>query len=136
MNLNIDSLLNRSKVVIKFGMVGLLNTLITYILYLVLLDHYPYVISYSVSYVAGIFISYFFNTLFVFKQPISLKNLLKFPIIYLVQYLLNLLLMFILVDTLNINEKFSLIISIIVTFPITFILSKYVLKNKKSNVLN
>lgn len=115
----------------KFGLVGLLNTIITYILYLFLLDHFPYSLAYTISYVAGIIISYFFNTIFVFKQSVSLSNFLKFPVVYLVQYLLNLLLMFVVVNKLLINEKIALIISIAVTFPITFVLSKYVLKSKK-----
>lgn len=117
--------------VFKFGLVGLLNTMVTYILYIILLNKFQYSLAYSISYVVGIVVSYFFNTFFVFKQPITIDRFLKFPIVYLVQYLLNLLLMFVFVNKLFMNEKIVLLMSIVITFPITFLISRYVLKSAK-----
>ncbi|OBZ13441.1 polysaccharide synthesis protein GtrA [Bacillus sp. FJAT-26390] len=116
--------------IIRFIIVGILNTGFTYVLYLILLLYFPYSIAYTISYFLGIIISYLLNTFLVFKQPISIKRIIKFPIIYVVQYLINLLLVFILVDTINMNEKIALLISIAITFPITFILTRYILKKR------
>ncbi|WP_338554877.1 GtrA family protein [Paenibacillus sp. KS-LC4] len=100
-------------------------------MYLALLNIFNYSLAYSISYIAGIVISYVFNTIFVFKQPVSIKSFLKFPIVYIVQYLLNILLIYLFVEKFHISEKLALIISIFFTFPITYVLSKYVLIKKQ-----
>ncbi|MGG4144514.1 GtrA family protein [Paenibacillus algorifonticola] len=123
--------LDRFRQIIGFGLVGLLNTVVTYFLYLALLSIFNYSMAYSISYIAGIVISYVFNTLFVFKQPVSIKSFLKFPVVYIVQYLLNLLLIYLFVEQFHISDKLALIISIFFSFPITYVLSKYVLVKKK-----
>ncbi|CAM4332478.1 putative flippase GtrA [Paenibacillus endophyticus] len=132
MNTTEKSFVNKIMIIIKFGFIGALNTAFTYLLYLVLLNFFSYSIAYSISYIVGIVFSYFFNSYFVFKIPVSLSNFLRFPIVYVVQYFLNLLLIFVLVDKLLISEQIALLISIVVTFPISFVLSRYVLKGKKN----
>ncbi|WP_436238590.1 GtrA family protein [Paenibacillus sp. LjRoot153] len=116
-----------TKTFMKFLIVGLANTSSTYTLYLLLLIYLPYTYAYTVSYLVGILFSYLLNSLMVFKQALSLKKFFEFPIVYVVQYIFNTAILLLLVENLHFNEKLSLIISICVTFPVTYLLSKKVL---------
>lgn len=120
-----------NKEFIKFVVSGLINTGLTYIVYLILLKYMDYTFAYSISYISGILISYLLNSLFVFKERISFKKFLKFPLIYIVQYLINLSMVFIFVDQLKLSAQIVPIIVILITIPITYLLSKIIIKGKK-----
>lgn len=119
-----------NKEFLKFVISGGVNTLATYLVYLLLLLFLNYSLSYTVSYVSGIFLSYYLNTVFVFKEKVSLKKFFKFPIVYLIQYLINILMLYILVEFLNLSEQIVPLIVIVVTIPITYTLSKLIIKSK------
>ncbi|MWJ33253.1 GtrA family protein [Saccharibacillus sp. WB 17] len=119
-----------NKEFLRFLISGGLNTLATYIIYLILLNFLDYRVAYTISYVCGIFISYGLNVKFVFKTNVTFKSFIQFPIVYLVQYAINLLLLYVLVDYLYISEIIVPIISVIVTIPLSFLLSKFIIKTK------
>lgn len=119
-----------NKEFLKFLISGGINTLATYLMYLFLLLFYNYSLSYSVSYVAGIFLSYYLNSVFVFKEKISFRKFLKFPLVYLVQYLVNMIMLYILVEYAQLNVQIVPLVAMVVTIPITFLLSKMIIKSK------
>jgi len=119
-----------NKEFLKFLVSGGINTLATYLMYLLLLLFYNYSISYSISYVAGIFLSYYLNSVFVFKEKISFRKFLKFPLVYIVQYLINMLLMYILVEYVQMYAQIVPLVAMVITVPITFLLSKMIIKSK------
>lgn len=125
-----------NKQFIKFIIVGLINTVSTYLLYLIFLKLTSYFWAYSISYILGIIISYFLNTLFVFREKTSLKKFLQFPIVYLVQYLINTFFLYLFVNVLSIRKEISPIIIIVITIPITFLLSKKIIQEKKRKTRN
>ncbi|WP_340387729.1 GtrA family protein [Paenibacillus sp. FSL E2-0151] len=119
-----------NKEFLKFLISGGINTLATYLMYLFLLLFYNYSLSYSISYIAGIFLSYYLNSVFVFKEKISLYKFLKFPIVYLVQYLVNMLMLYVLVEYAQFHVQIVPLVAMIITVPITFLLSKTIIKSK------
>lgn len=119
-----------NKEFLKFVVSGGINTLTTYLVYLLLLLFLNYSLSYTVSYVSGIFLSYYLNTVFVFKEKMSIKKFLKFPIVYLIQYFINLLMLYILVEHLYLSTRIVPLIVVVVTIPVTFVLSKLIIKSK------
>lgn len=119
-----------NKPFVKYLLSGGFNTLVTYLLYLLLLNVMNYNFSYSISYVAGILLSYYLNSVFVFQEKISLRKFIKYPIVYVVQYLINLLLLNILIEYAGLSSKIVPIIAIVVTIPITFVLTKFIIKGK------
>lgn len=123
-----------NKPFLRFVVSGIINTVSTYLIYLFLLLFLNYSIAYTISYLSGIFISYYLNTLFVFNEKVSLMKFLKFPIVYVIQYLINVLMMYVLVEHLGMSAKIVPIIVIIVTIPINYVLSKLIIKGKKSEV--
>lgn len=112
----------------RFLLVGATNTLLSYLLYLLLLTFLAYLPAYSIAYCAGILISYFMNVRFVFKKRVSLASFLKFPIIYALQYTLGIMVLWLLVGKAGISPALAMIGAIIVTIPVTFMASRFVLK--------
>ena len=118
----------------KYLLSGLLNTLFTYVVYLILIQIFNYRVSYTFSYCTGIFTSYLLNTIFVFKKNISFKKIIKYPFVYLIQYVIGFVVMYYWVEIFLFNESLAPIFVIIITTPISFLLSKYIInKNFKTS---
>lgn len=120
---------NKKKfIVFLFG--GLSNTVITYILYYLFINFFSYKISYTLAYLIGILYSYLFNSIIVFKSTISLFKFLKYPSIYIIQYLLSITIIYVSIEFFYINKNYAPIISIILLIPVSFMLNKLYLNKK------
>lgn len=119
---------------VKFIAVGLGGTILSYFCYLLLLEFLTYQQSYFISYALGIVYSYIFNSRYVFKSGLSIKKFLIFPSVYILQYLCSALGLFWLVDKLYLNASYAPIVVSVVTIPITFVVSKFVLERTETRV--
>jgi len=72
----------------RFAVGGGINTVLTYLLFLLLSAFMPYVIAYTITYIAGIALSYVINSFFVFRTGRGWKAMIRFPIAYAVQQLI------------------------------------------------
>jgi len=134
---------------IKFGIVGVSNTLISYIIYSVSLlifrslnifQGIDYLIAQVLQFILSVLWSYYWNNRFVFKlengEKRSLwKSLLKTYITYSFTGLfLNTILLYLWVDILGINEFIAPIINLLVSVPLNFINNKlWVFKSEKKD---
>lgn len=118
---------------LRFLIVGGLNTLITYLVYLVFLGIADYRVAFTISFTFGIFIAYFLNSLVVFKVTFCWKKLLQYPIIYLVQYLLALVLLNLEVELMSIDQVIAPLINVVLLLPVTFVLNRYILQSGREN---
>ena len=109
---------------VRFIVSGAINTGITYGLYLLLLPLLGYLPAYSAAYVAGILLSYWLNSVFVFGQPMSWRGLVRFPLVYVVQYVLTGVLLWLSVDALGVDKRIALLAAIAVTVPVTFLAAR------------
>src|SRR5438128_272917 len=82
----------------RFIVIGLVNLVLTYALYLARGLFLSYPAAYTISYACGILISYLLNSRFVFKSPIRISKAAQYPIVYLAQYLLGMALLYLLVE--------------------------------------
>jgi putative flippase GtrA len=111
---------------VRFLVVGGINTLCGYVIYLVFNLFLAYKIAYTIAYVAGILISYSLNAKWVFKSGPSWKSFVVFPSVYLVQYLISILLLGYIVVGLGVPETLAFIPVVILTIPVTFGMSKVI----------
>lgn len=111
----------------RFLLAGLSNTLATYLFYLLLLIALPYAVAYTLAYIIGIVFSYAINTWWVFRKPWSWAKLFQFPLAYLVQYLAGVGLLYGLVVGLELSERLAPLISIALTLPLTFLISRWII---------
>lgn len=111
----------------RFLLAGAANTLLTYLLYLLLLEFFAYLLAYSITYCIGIALSYFLNVYFVFKQRISFASFVKFPIVYVIQYCMGAAVLWLLVEKGGVSPVMAMIGVIAATIPVTFLASRFVL---------
>jgi len=115
----------------RFIFWGGVNTLTGYLIYAILLRFFPYLVSYSVAYLLSILISYFFNSRFVFNEQLKLRKALKYPLVYLNQYVLGTTSLYLLVHFLKINKLVAPLLVVVLTIPVTYFLSRRIVRGKR-----
>jgi putative flippase GtrA len=85
-------------------------------------------LAFTVAYIFGVLFTYYMNSRWVFRVPMSWRSFLQFPSVYVVQYSLGIVLMHLLVDRLAFPVDFAPLAVIVLTMPVTFVLSRFVLK--------
>ena len=117
----------QSEAVARYLLAGALNTGATYALLYVLLRVLPYATAYTIAFVAGVGLSYALNARFVFAAPMRFGSALAWPLVCLVQYLVGLAALVFLVERFGVAPAVAAIIAIVVTTPLTFVLSRRLL---------
>ncbi|MBO3079449.1 GtrA family protein [Mammaliicoccus sciuri] len=117
---------------IRFILVGGINTINYYWIYLLLLKvlDIQYLVSHILSFIISFIISFYLNCYFVYRVQPTVKKFIQFPITQVVNIGLQTLLLFVFVELLHVNETFSPFIGLIFTIPITFKLSRWILVDK------
>ena len=106
---------------------GLFNTAAGYLVYVILLLWLDYKIAYTLSYIFGICLSYLLNLNIVFEQKHSMKKMIAYPAVYLVQYPLGIVLLYVFIELLSIDKYVAPIFTALAIFPLTFLITKLVL---------
>ncbi len=120
------------KKLFKYFLGGITNTLISYLIYCLLLIFFNYIISYFLSLIISIFYIYQINTKFVFKIKLNRKNSYFFFLIYLSQILSSILLLDFWIKAIGINEIFAPIFNILTISPLFFFISNYLINKFKN----
>ncbi|HII4515511.1 TPA: GtrA family protein [Clostridium perfringens] len=110
---------------LKFGIVGILNTLITVVSFNILVFvNINYLCANCISYFLGVINSYLLNSKFVFKESRSKENLTKFLIVNILVLGFNSLILYLGVNELGVNISISQIVSIVLGTFLNFGLNK------------
>lgn len=113
---------------IRFGIVGVINTLITLIVIYVLQEllHVKYTVANLVGYIAGVINSFFWSKLWVFKKLNS--NFMREAVLFLVSfgicYGIQFVALLILVETLHMADTWAQLVSMVVYTLCNFALNK------------
>jgi putative flippase GtrA len=117
---------------LTFVFFGGINTALTYGIYLVFVLYVAYPTAYTVSFILGIFLSYYLNARFVFKEKLRLSKALQYPVVYFTQYLLGLGLMYVLIEVARLDKFIAPMMVVLATVPCTYLLSRWVIKGRSS----
>jgi putative flippase GtrA len=109
------------KKLIHYGFNGILNTIVTYGLFLILINAIDYRISIVLAYIPGIFLSYFLNLRYVFKSE---GKILNFFLIMSSMIITNILITWSLVEFVQIEKEIAQIIAILLVFLLGFYFNK------------
>jgi putative flippase GtrA len=112
---------------LRFVVGGGVNTLFTYGIYLGLNKIIDYQVAYLFAYVMGILFSYWFNSVLVFRVPLSLKAFFSYPLVYVMQYVCSAVLLGILVEMVKFSEIFAPLVVTVGMLPLTYVMSKLLL---------
>lgn len=113
---------------IKFGTVGVSNTLLSLAIYYLLI-HFGvhYLLANAAGFVVSVCNSYFWNSRLVFKnkqEKSGIKAFLKVFASYGVSFLLSCTLMLLFVQALGVSEYFAPILRLLFTIPLNYFLNK------------
>lgn len=113
-----------------FFIVGVVNTGIYYGLYLGGLHalHLQYVIAHFTAVVISMAVSFLLNSYFTFSVKPTWKKFFLFPVTQLVNIGVTFIVLYVLVEWLRINSSIAPLAAMVVTVPITFIVTGRVLK--------
>jgi len=119
------------KQVIKFLLVGAMNTTLDLIVYLILTRFVPFfslhkVWAKGVSFIAGITNSFIFNRAWTFRSEVSLSSFVPFIIVGIASLAINTGVMYVLFETMKVNEFLSLGLATLATLSWNFLTSKFV----------
>jgi len=112
----------------RFVIVGAVNTGASYALFVALELVLPYVAAYAIAYLAGIVLSYVLNTRFVFGVARSWSTFLRFPLVYVVQFVLGSAIIVALVESFAMSPRVAALIALVATIPVTFVAARFVLR--------
>lgn len=113
----------------KFNLVGIMNTLNYYLLYLLFskLLAFNYLGSHLISFFISIIGSFYMNTYFTYRTTPTLKKFLQFPLTYLVNIAISTGTIFISVQILHLPDTIAPLVASVFSIPFTFLASRMVL---------
>jgi putative flippase GtrA len=114
--------------VFRFLIGGVLNTVVGYSVYLLLFHWVRYEVAYAIAYITAIAVSYVFNAMFVFRQPMRARSALYYPLVYLAQFLLGLILLKVLIGVIHVSAWLAPLLVSVLTIPMTFLLSRIIVR--------
>lgn len=118
-----------NKQFINFILFGVLNTTVTYLLYLFLSKQIHYQLAYLIVYVAGIILAYVLNLFFVFNTRSSFKKIISYPFIYIVQYAIGAGLLYILLRIFSLSNALAPLLVTIFLLPVSYYMNRKILVN-------
>ncbi len=117
---------------LRFLAAGAVNTLASYAVYYALQLFLPYQLAYAIAFAFGIVLAYRINLAFVFREQGSRAKAMAFPLVYVAQYLVGAAALGLLVERLGVAKEIAPLVVVLVTIPLTFVLTRLVLRGKPS----
>jgi putative flippase GtrA len=110
----------------KFGLVGILNTVLGYGLFIIFLNWYNYFWALVISHIIAVTHSYFWNKLWTFKSNNNLlKEFIKFNSVYLVIFICNAIILFYFVNIANLDPQIAQLFALPIITIVSFAGHKY-----------
>ena len=112
---------------IKFGLVGVSNTIVGFsVYYLLYYCGVHYLISNILSWLISVFNAFYWNNKYVFQAGNNWwQTLFRTYISYGASLLVSTLLMYVLVDFIHVSPVIAPIICLLITIPLNFVLNKF-----------
>ncbi|VVB69345.1 GtrA-like protein [uncultured archaeon] len=110
----------------KFGLVGILNTIVGYGVFIFLLGYTNYIASLVLSHLIGVTHSFIWNKFWIFKSnAIKLDEFVKFNSIYAGVFIINAVVLILSVNVFSLDPRISQLIALPVITLVSFAGHKY-----------
>lgn len=125
-----DKKINMFIQLIKFGIVGLLNTVISYVTYFILVScGMNFLLANFMGFTVSVINSYYWNNKYVFvtgEKRVWWKTLIKTYVSYAgTGLVLSSILLVLWIEVFNISKTIAPLINLIITIPLNFIINKF-----------
>ncbi|WP_308117355.1 GtrA family protein [Streptomyces fuscigenes] len=114
---------------IRFALVGAVNTGTYYAFYLALLDGagLPYVVAHVIAFVLSMIGSFFLNSWFTYRTRPTLRKFLLFPLTNAANFVITTGGVYVLVDLLGMDDTYAPLVAAAAAIPITFVVSRTIM---------
>jgi putative flippase GtrA len=107
--------------VIRFCAVGILNTIVGYGAFFILVNYLYYLVALLIAHIIGVIHSFFWNKYWIFKTiKINLVEFIKFIIIYVIVLVVNAVALFTCVDVISVDPRLAQLILLPIITGVSF----------------
>ncbi|MFD3521465.1 GtrA family protein [Streptomyces sp. NPDC058653] len=112
---------------IRFALVGVVNTGSYYACYLVLLNWLPYVAAHVIAFVLSMIGSFFLNSHFTYRTRPTWRKFLLFPLTNAANFTITTCGVYLLVDVMEFSSTYAPLVAAAAAIPITFVVSRTIM---------
>ncbi|MGW6454717.1 GtrA family protein [Streptomyces sp. NPDC055078] len=112
---------------VRFAMVGAVNTGTYYGLYLLLLTWLPYVAAHVIAFFLSMVGSFFLTSYFTYRTRPTWRKFLLFPLTNAANFVVTTTGVYLLVDVLHFGSRYAPLIAAAAAIPITFVVSRTIM---------
>ncbi|MDQ1010323.1 putative flippase GtrA [Streptomyces sp. V4I23] len=113
--------------IVRFALVGAVNTGTYYGLYLVLLTWLPYVAAHVVAFLLSMVGSFFLTSYFTYRTRPTWRKFLLFPLTNAANFVVTTSGVYLLVDVLHFGSRYAPLIAAAAAIPATFVVSRTIM---------
>ncbi|MGW7104224.1 GtrA family protein [Streptomyces sp. NPDC054838] len=113
--------------ILRFGLVGGVNTATFFGIYLLLHPWMPYFAAYTLAFLLSMVGSFFMNTYFTYRTRPTWKKFALFPLTNVTNYVIQSAGLYALVTWAGMDTRIAPLVAAVVAIPFTFLLSRKIL---------
>jgi putative flippase GtrA len=116
--------------IVRFAMVGVLNTASYYCLYLFFGLFLPYLAAHVIAFVLSMIGSFFLNCSFTFRTKPTWRKFFLFPLSNVTNFVVTSVDLYVLVQFFGMNQRIAPLLAASVAIPVTFLVAQLVLAGR------
>ena len=113
--------------VVAFAVVGVINTMTYYGLYLLFLTRLPYLAAHVLAFVLSMIGSFFLNARFTYRTRPTWRKFLLFPLTNATNFVMTTAGVYVIVDVLHAGSRFAPLLASAAAIPVTFVISRTIM---------
>jgi putative flippase GtrA len=113
--------------ILTFALVGVVNTMTYYGLYLLLLMWLPYLAAHILAFILSMIGSFFLNARFTYRTRPTWRKFLLFPLTNATNFVITTAGVYVIVDVLHAGNRFAPLIASAAAIPVTFVVSRTIM---------
>jgi putative flippase GtrA len=107
--------------IIKFCCVGILNTIVGYGVFFILVNYLYYLLALLIAHIIGVIHSFLWNKYWIFKTTeIDLEEFVKFNVVYVIVFVANATALFLCVDIVSLDPRVAQLVLLPLITVISF----------------
>jgi putative flippase GtrA len=120
--------------VIRFAMIGVVNTATYYAMYLLFRQVMPYLVAHIVAFLLSMTGSFFLNCYFTFRTRPTVRKFLLFPLSNATNFVATSVGLYVLVQYAGMGERTAPLLAAALAIPVTFAVAQVVLVGRAPRV--
>lgn len=112
---------------LRFGLVGVANTAVYYVVYLLLLLVLPYLAAHVLAWTVAVYFSFFLNAAFTYRVRPTWRKALLFPLSNIPNIVMTTVGVTVLVEVVHLDEHIAPLVAGLIAMPFTYLFARAIL---------